>query len=72
TKEQRADIEVDNKKLFEQIAAKGCQLHTLTKADEVAWKKALQPVYTEFAPKIGADLVRDIQQEVEKLSKGKK
>lgn len=72
TKEQRADIEVDNKKLFEQIAAKGCQLYSLTKADEVAWKKALQPVYTEFAPKIGADLVKDIQQEVEKLSKGKK
>ena len=72
TKEQRADIEVDNNKLFEQIAAKGCQVYTLTKADETLWKKALQPVYTEFAPKIGADLVKEIQQDVEKLSKGKK
>jgi C4-dicarboxylate-binding protein DctP len=71
-KEQRADIEVENAKLFRQIAAKGCQLYTLTKADEAAWKKALQPVYTEFVPKIGADLVKDIQQEVEKLGKGKR
>jgi hypothetical protein len=38
----------------------------------VVWRKALQPVYTEFTPKIGADLVKEVQQEVEKIVKGKK
>ncbi len=70
-KEMRADIEVSNKKVFEQIAAKGCQVHMLTAAEQASFKKALQPVYTEFTPKIGPDLVRDAQKEVERLSKGK-
>lgn len=68
-KEQRAEIEVDNKKVFEEIAAKGCQVYYLSPADQMAWKKALQPVYTEFAPIVGADLVKETLQEVEKLSK---
>jgi len=71
-KEQRAEIEVENKKVFEQIAAKGCQVHYLTPAEEAAWNKALQPVYKEFTPAIGADLVKETQQEVERLTRGKK
>jgi len=70
-KEMRVEIEVDNKKVFEQIAAKGCQVHVLTAAEQAAFKKALQPVYTEFAPIVGADLVKEAQREAERLSKGK-
>ncbi len=71
-KEQRADIEVENTSILKQLAAKGCQIHTLSPAEQAAWKKVLQPVYTEFVPKIGADLVKEVQQEVEDLSKTKK
>ena len=70
-KEQRAEIEVDNKKVFDQIAAKGCQVHMLTAAEQAAFKKALQPVYTEFTPVIGADLVKETQTAIERLSKTK-
>jgi len=44
----------------------------LTQSEQQVFKKALQSVYTEFGPKIGADLVREAQQEVEKLSGAKK
>lgn len=71
-KEQRAEIEVENKKLFEQIAAKGCQVLYLAPAEEAAWKKAVQPVYMEFTPQIGTGLVDEARQEVERLSKTKK
>jgi len=70
-KEMRVEIEGDNKKVFQQIAAKGCQVHMMTPAEETAFKKALQPVYTEFAPIIGADLVKEAQAEAERLSKVK-
>jgi C4-dicarboxylate-binding protein DctP len=71
-KEMRADIEVDNKKVFQQIAAKGPQVHMMTATEAATFKKTLQPVYQEFAPKIGADLVKEAQQEAEKLGKAKK
>jgi C4-dicarboxylate-binding protein DctP len=71
-KEMRTEIEVDNKKVFQQIAAKGSQVHMMTPTEAAAFKKALQPVYQEFAPQIGADLVKEAQQEAEKMSKTKK
>jgi C4-dicarboxylate-binding protein DctP len=71
-REQRAEMEVENKKIFEQIAAKGCQVHYLSPDEQLVLKKTLQPVYEEFTPKIGANLVKESQQEVEKLSKTKK
>jgi C4-dicarboxylate-binding protein DctP len=71
-KEMRAEIEVDNKKVFQQIAAKGSQVYMMTPTDAAAFKKALQPVYHEFAPQIGAELVKEAQQEAEKMSKTKK
>jgi C4-dicarboxylate-binding protein DctP len=70
-KEQRAEILDDDKKIFSQIAAKGVQVITLTPAEEMSWKKALQVVYQEFSPKIGADLVKEAQLEAEMLSKAK-
>lgn len=71
-KEQRKEIEEEDQEVFKQIAAKGCQVITLTPVEEAAWKKAIQPVYTEYGPKIGIDLIREAQAEVEKASKGKK
>jgi C4-dicarboxylate-binding protein DctP len=71
-KEQRAEMAQQDAQLLQQIVAKGCQLHTQTPAEEAAWKQALQPVYKEFSPMIGPDLIKEVQQEAESLSKGKK
>ena len=68
-KEQRQEIVVDDEKVFDQIKAKGCQMAILSPAEQASWKAALQPVYTEFGPKIGSDLVKEAQKEAE--SKGK-
>ena len=70
-KEQRQEIVADDEKVFEQIKAKGCQLLVLTPAEQASWKAALQPVYTEFGPKIGSDLVKEAQREAERLGKAK-
>ena len=71
-KEQRAEIVAEDKTIFEQIKAKGVQVVTLTPAEEATWKKALQSVYTDYGPKIGSEIVKEAQQEVERLTKGKK
>ena len=65
-KEQRSEIVVEDQTVFEQIKAKGVQVITLTPEEQKNWKNALQIVYQEFSPKIGADLVKEAQQEVEK------
>ncbi len=69
-KQLRADMAVQDKKLFSLIAAKGCQVYYLTADDVAAWKKALQPVYTEFTPVVGADIVKEAQSEAERYYKG--
>ena len=71
-KEQRAEVEVENGTILKQLTAKGCQVYTLTPAEQAVWKKTLQPVYTEFGPKIGSDLVKEVQQEVATLEKTSK
>ena len=71
-KEQRVEIEQEDQKIFEQIAAKGVQVATLTPAEQASWKKVLQVVHTEFSNEIGPDLIKEAQQEVEKLTKTKK
>lgn len=68
-KEQRKEMEEQEASLFQQVAAKGIQIHVQTTAEEAQWKKVLQPVYTEFTPMIGPDLVKETQQAAEKLSK---
>jgi C4-dicarboxylate-binding protein DctP len=68
-KEQRKEMEEQETSLFQQAAAKGIQVHVQTPAEEAQWKKALQPVYTEFTPMIGPDLVKETQQAVEKVRK---
>jgi C4-dicarboxylate-binding protein DctP len=70
-KEQRAEIIAEGRKTLQDIAAKGCQVHMLSQAEQQAFRKILQSVYTEFSPKIGNDLVRETQQEVERLSRTK-
>ncbi len=37
---------------------------TLTDAERAEWKKALMPVYTEMAPRVGKDLIESIRREV--------
>jgi TRAP-type C4-dicarboxylate transport system substrate-binding protein len=71
-REQRAEMEVEDKKNFDVIAAKGCQVYYLTPEERMSWRKTLQIVYQESTPSIGVDLVKEAQQEVERLSKTKK
>jgi tripartite ATP-independent transporter DctP family solute receptor len=68
-KEQRKEMEDQEASLFQQAAAKGIQIHNQTQAEEAQWKKPLQTVYTEFAPMIGPDLIKETQQAVEKIRK---
>ena len=70
-KEQRKEIIAEDEKVFDQIKAKGCQVIVLTPAEQASWKAALQPVYTDYGPKIGSDLVKEAQKEAERLSKTK-
>jgi len=71
-KEQRVEIEREDKSVFDQIAGKGVQVVTLTAAEQEQWKKALQVVYTEFSNQIGPGLVKEAQHEVEKMTKMKR
>jgi C4-dicarboxylate-binding protein DctP len=71
-REQRAEMEVEDKKNFDVIAAKGCQVYYLTPEERMSWRKTLQIVYQESTPSIGVDLVKEAKQEVERLSKTKK
>jgi tripartite ATP-independent transporter DctP family solute receptor len=68
-KEQRVEMAQQEESLFKQAAEKGIQVHVQTPAEEADWKKTLEPVYTEFTPMIGPDLVKETQQAVEKLHK---
>lgn len=62
-KEQRQEIIVQDEKIFDQIREKGCEVTVLTPAQQETWKAALQPVYTEFGPKIGSELVEQALKE---------
>jgi C4-dicarboxylate-binding protein DctP len=68
-REQRKEMDEQVASLFQQAVEKGIQVHVQTPAEEAQWKKALQPVYTEFVPMIGPDLVKETQQAGEKLIK---
>jgi TRAP-type C4-dicarboxylate transport system substrate-binding protein len=65
-KEQRVEIEQEDKSIFQQIAAKGVQVTTLPPAEQANWRKALQPVYSEHASEIGPELIKEAQQEMDK------
>jgi C4-dicarboxylate-binding protein DctP len=71
-KEQRAEIEVEDQKIFEQIAARGVQVVVLTPSEQAAWKKALQVVHQEFSAEIGPELIKETQLEVERLTATRK
>jgi TRAP-type C4-dicarboxylate transport system substrate-binding protein len=62
-------MEEEVESYFQQAAAKGIQVHVQTPAEEAQWKKVMQPVYTEFVPMIGPDLVKETQQAGEKIKK---
>ncbi|HUW00189.1 MAG TPA: TRAP transporter substrate-binding protein [Gallionella sp.] len=44
------------------IAAKKTEVTTLTKAQKAEWRKAMKPVWAQFEPEIGKDLVEAAQQ----------
>jgi C4-dicarboxylate-binding protein DctP len=70
--EQRAEIVVENRTLLDQIRAKGTSVYQLSPSELTGWTKALESVYREFSPVIGPELVKEAQQEVERLTKTKK
>ena len=70
-KEQRAEMEVESKSLFQQIASKGCEVHYLTPTEQAGWKQALQAVYTEYAPKLDPEMLKELVREAERVSKAK-
>lgn len=49
----------------EQLAERGMQITRLNEEQLAAFQEAVQPVYEEWAPRIGEDLIADIQQIVE-------
>jgi tripartite ATP-independent transporter DctP family solute receptor len=48
----------------EQVTSEGMEVTELTDEDLAAFKKAVQPVYDKWAPRIGEDLVERVQQQV--------
>ncbi len=49
----------------QQLVKKGMKINDLTPAQMDAFRKAVQPVYDKWAPKIGKDLVAQVQQETQ-------
>ena len=49
----------------EQLEERGMQITRLDDEQVAAFQEAVQPVYDEWAPRIGEDLVMEIQQIVE-------
>jgi C4-dicarboxylate-binding protein DctP len=54
----------ENDDAFEKIKASGrLEFYEWTQEDKEAAKKAVQPVYAEYEPKIGKDIIERVQQE---------
>lgn len=66
-KEQRAEMEAENKILFQQIASKGSEVHYLTPTEQAGWKQALQVVYTDYAPKLDPEMLKELLRETERV-----
>lgn len=52
----------------DQLAERGMEITRLDDEQLAAFQEAVQPVYDEWAPRIGEDLIADIQQIVEESS----
>ncbi|MFH1487485.1 MAG: TRAP transporter substrate-binding protein [Pseudomonadota bacterium] len=67
--EMRKEMKAENKEIYDQIKTAGNEVHFLTKEQVAAWKKALMPLYDKYGPEIGMDLIKKMEQEIDKLSK---
>jgi C4-dicarboxylate-binding protein DctP len=51
-----------NEQQFTQLQQLGTmQIHIQTEEERAAWRKALQPVYKQFAPSIGEELMAEVK-----------
>ncbi len=64
TRYANAISQTENDDALAKIKAAGrTEIITLTEAQKAEWKKALQPVYEEMAPRVGKDLIESIRKE---------
>ncbi len=64
TRYANAISQQENDDALEKMRASGrIEILTLTDAEKAAWRKALQPVYAEMAPRVGKDLIDAIDRE---------
>jgi C4-dicarboxylate-binding protein DctP len=66
TKYANSIAQADNQRALEQIKASGkTQFITLSKAEKDQWREAFQSVYKEMAPRVGKDLIEQIEKETQ-------
>ena len=59
----------ENDEALEEIRKSGkSQIITLTAEQKAAWRKALEPVYTEMASRVGKDILAEFEQEVKSVT----
>jgi C4-dicarboxylate-binding protein DctP len=59
----------DNDDALEEIKKSGkSQIIALTPAEKAAWRKALEPVYTEMVSRVGKDILAEFEKEVNSVS----
>ena len=64
TRYTNAISQTENDEALAKMKASGrIEIVTLTDAERAQWKKALQPVYEEMAPRVGRDLIEAIHKE---------
>jgi len=66
--QQRAEIKVESDELFEQMAEKGCIVHTLTPEEKEEWIKATEPTYEEMEDVVGKELIELAKKETAEFS----
>ena len=66
--DRAADV-VGNDEALDEIKKSGkSQIITLTAAEKAAWRKALEPVYTEMTSRVGKQILAEFEKEVNSVS----
>ena len=59
----------ENDEALDEIKKSGkSQIITLTAAEKAAWRKALEPVYTEMTSRVGKQILAEFEKEVNSVS----
>ena len=59
----------ENDEALDEIKKSGkSQIITLTAAEKAAWRKALEPVYTEMTSRVGKEILAEFEKEVNSVS----